>query len=149
MATTGSPKKLSWRQRILIAVALCAAGIIYALAAFLDEIAGYPGERGNMMSIIIWFLPLSGIGALISGLLLASGFGRPGKMGWFWALITGVVATALSGAVGGTLIFPGFGTGLGPVFALGHMVQFPLLTMVWLALMVGLHMLARKIRGIE
>ena len=144
MTVTAPSNKLTWPQRFLIALALCVAGVVYALGAFLDEFAEYPGERGSMLAIMMWFLPLSGVGALVSGLLLASGFGCHGRMG---CLITGLIATGLSGAIDGTLNFPGFGTGLGPVFALGHIVQFPLLGFVWLLLMAGVHMIAQKIRG--
>ena len=146
MAASTSISKLTWKQRFLIALALAAAGIIYAVGAFLDEFSGFEGDRQSMASVLLWFLPLAGLGAFISGILLASGFGRPGKVGWVLALATGFVATALSGAIGGTFLFPGFGTGLGPLFALGHMVQFPLLTILWLALMAGVHKLAMWLR---
>ena len=146
MAASTSANKLTWKQRLLIALALSAAGIIYAIGAFLDEFSNFQGDRESMASVLLWFLPLAGVGALISGILLASCFGRPGKVGWIWALVTGFVATALSGAIGGTFLFPGFGTGLGPVFALGHMVQFPLLIIVWLALMAAVHKFAKWLR---
>ena len=146
MADIQKPMKLNWKQRFVIALAVCAAGLIYALGAFLDEMAGFTGDRSDMTMMLTWFMPLAGIGAFISGLLLASGFGRPGKIGWVLALIFGFIATALSGAIGGTLIFPGFGTGLGLVFSLGHMVQFPLLILVWLGLMAAVHKIAERVR---
>lgn len=146
MVATETKRKLTWKQRVLIALALCAAGVIYAVAAFLDEMAGYAGDRDGLVPVLLWFLPLSGIGALISGLLLASGFGHAGKKGWALSLVVGLIATTLSGAIGGTLIFPVFGTGLGAVFALGHMVQFPPLVLFWLALMAAVHKIAESIR---
>ena len=45
MVATETKRKLTWKQRVLIALALCAAGVIYAVAAFLDEMAGYAGDR--------------------------------------------------------------------------------------------------------
>ncbi len=146
MVATETKRKLTWKQRVLIALALCAAGVIYAVAAFLDEMAGYAGDRDGLVPVLLWFLPPSGIGALISGLLLASGFGHAGKKGWALSLVVGLIATTLSGAIGGTLIFPVFGTGLGAVFALGHMVQFPPLVLFWLALMAAVHKIAESVR---
>lgn len=93
---------------------------------------------------ILWFLSAALFGGFLGGAIAAPLFGRPDLPGWVLAGLGGVAMTALGGAIGGTFIVPGYGTVLGPIFALGALSDSAVLLAVWVVAVAGIHGYARR-----
>ncbi|MEY1555974.1 hypothetical protein AB3Y40_10110 [Yoonia sp. R2331] len=90
----------------------------------------------------LWFAAMAGIGALVSGVLLARLFGEAGALGWLLAGFAAAFATVLGAAlVGAAMIGPeraGFA-----VAAVAELLwEQPLAGARWLALMGAAHAVA-------
>ncbi len=85
---------------------------------------------------------LAGLCACLPAALLARQFGHPGPLGWLRSLLATAGAAALTGALAGTAVAPGFGTAIGaaaPFFFL----KLPEGALLALACLVATHLLAR------
>ena len=104
------------------------------------------------------YLIAMAVGGGLSGAICAGMFGRSGAVGWLWAALGAVLATALAGLLGSFfglipdlladglttqhLISAGFGLVLIPLSMVGR----PVMIAVWLGLVVAAHLLARRAR---
>ena len=139
--------KLNWSQRWKIALLLALAGLVFmALALQLDMSSFNENVISSAAGMVAWFVASAFVGAFLAGLIVAPWFGRVGRSGWIYASLSAAIGTALGGAIGGTCIVPVYGTVLGAVFVLGQMMKSPLLIAVWLAMMIGIHLVSLRLR---
>ncbi|MEQ3626894.1 MAG: hypothetical protein ABNH26_11705 [Celeribacter sp.] len=125
-------------------------GLAFCIAVFI-----LPSEPGRVLNggldaqtavSLGWVLGAGLLGAVAAVVLLRDGFGRDGRRGWVWALVTGIGASALGGLFAGTLVMPGYGSILGAMTVFFAVLEHPTLLMAWLAGLAVLHLTARRWR---
>lgn len=137
---------MSGARRRQIAVELALAGLLTVLAILSGEIV--PGTLSwGVLGYLLWFAGAGTLGAGLAGLACAGLFGQPGRAGWFTASLGAVLATVLGGAIGGSLVVPGFGTVLGAIHVPLAIHAEPVIGLVWAGAMAVAHLRARRLRS--
>jgi len=128
--------------------ALVVAAIFGGLTSFaaLLHLAGPEIVSRGLSSYHVWIVICGALGAPIALVLARDEFGRAG-LGGFARAVAGTLWVSLFAAViAGTLALPLYGTMFGPFSMAIAFTSSPLLGLVWLATMVGVHL---RLRGLE
>lgn len=94
------------------------------------------------MGMAYWALLAGGFGGA-AGFWLSyeRWFGHDGLTGWIAAVFGAVVVSAVGSVIGGTLIFPLYGTMFAPLQLVMTMIANPVLAVLWLGMMLYAHWL--------
>lgn len=129
--------------RFIVFLEVAAAGFLVALA--LSEALGFGKSADDFDPPPMLTASLAAAGGAVSGLLLSGWFGRAGIAGWSFAVLASVLSPILAGAIGGSLVAPGFGTVWGaimPMLLFVHLKPFA----VWLGCLFIIHLHVRHLR---
>lgn len=145
------------RGIVALMMAIIAAAFVFLF--LLEERPADPGAVEGLTGFVTTKLISQAIGGAISGWLLAGLFGRSGVLGWVLAVLGGIVATLIAGALGGLvlslpdIITQGFqaqeainvalGAFIVPLAAAGK----PMVAAAWAALILLTHVLALRERA--
>lgn len=131
-----------WWIIILFECAIAGSVVAFTLARLLagDNGAPTPDVTAGLATV------LGGIGGAVGSLILAGGYGLPGRRGWLFAVLCSLIAPPLAGGVGGTLMMPGPGTLIGAYFPLWTF-YYPQSLGLWLICLVLIHLHARRLRS--
>lgn len=141
--------------RLCTAAALSVAGAMVMIAILVS--------LGDGLQDAETFLPSAALGALLSGLLFAGFFGKSGRKASLWCLAGALLATGLGSFLGGVSlgvilsVIDGYPSGeplyLLQIGAFAFLVvmlfapsEQPLIVLLWLVLMLGVHVIARLTR---
>lgn len=126
---------------------LFASALAHALSAFATAFAMTGGQVADGELLLPLFAALGGY---LGGLVPARLYGQPGGGGWALAFCGALVATGIGAAVaGGILVQLMMGNALAgliwaPVIVAMNLVMEPLVTLVWLAPLIALHLAMRR-----
>lgn len=157
MVETAEEARPGWTARGAAACTLSAlAGVMAFFLLYADREAAAGAE--GLWVFVLETLIGHAAGGFLAGWALAGLFGRRGVAGWLLALLGGVLASLLAGLIGGAvagvigmaggadlvaaLILVGAGALVTPLAIAGA----PWLGAVWLAAIVGLHIVVRGLR---
>ena len=130
-------------------IAMIGLGVLGALLAhvtimrFASEIPGLHGLDPMALWVIIAGL-IGGVGGFFS--CYRTYLGHEGFFGWMRALFGGVIITGLGAVISGTLILPFYGTMFAPFQIVISMIEYPVLAVVWAAVLMCAHLLMRQWR---
>ncbi len=115
-----------------------------------EDLTREPPGLGLPAGVNFSLIAFASLGGFIGGWLSAGWIGREGLGGFALSLAGCLLASALGGAVAGTLIIPLLGTLVGTVWGVQLAFQAPLVALVWLTCAVVLHFwigVARRAKG--
>jgi hypothetical protein len=130
----------------------------FAFAFLYEDRAAAPGGEG-IWAFVTGTLVFHALGGAVAGWALAGLFGRAGPVGWPLAALGGALASIAAGVLGGAASgLPALLAGASPVAGAVRLATAafvtplavaaqPLLGAVWLASVLGLHLVARRLRG--
>ena len=104
-----------------------------------EDLTREPPSLGLPAGVNFSLIAIAAFGGFVGGWLSAGWVGRKGFGGFALSLAGCLLASALGGAVAGTLIIPLLGTLVGTVWGLQLAFQAPLVALVWLTCAVVLH----------
>ncbi|MEM6477557.1 MAG: hypothetical protein AAF647_00785 [Pseudomonadota bacterium] len=140
---------IAWPTPWLVsALGFAGQGLLFATLMFSRD-EGQEVFRNAGTGVIAYFAFVSALGAFCGGAAVWKLMGHAGRRGVLWSLIGAVLATALGGAIGGTLTVPGMGTIAAPFLIFGSMAEVPWLGAVWLILTFAVHWAVWSSRGRE
>lgn len=119
-------------------------GLAGAVTALAVALFGNTTDLRHVWVDEVGMVLLAALGAWASGWICGPMFGHPGGWGWFAAAIGAGLSTMLGAAIAGTLMVPFLGTLLAPLILLELALQAPVIVVVWLAAMAGLHIFVVK-----
>ena len=96
--------------------------------------------QGNNMLLgaEVWFICVALIGAALAGFVVASAFGRRGRVGQIIALTGAVMATTIGAWLGGLLMFGEIDGAMASVVMVGlTIVSSPIAGLIWVTSMVA------------
>ena len=118
--------------------AFCVAGIAGGLVGgflLFDPLS----EQGGMSLYRLWLGVAGAFGAATSLFLVRKNFGKPGTFGAFETAFAGLMATLLTGIIGGSLALPVYGTMFGAWLVIVSIVETPLLLLPWAGALWVMH----------
>jgi hypothetical protein len=156
----GAPKETppGWSARSVVALGMAALAFGFAFAFLYEDRAAAPGAEG-IAAFVTGTLLFHALGGAVAGWALAGLFGRAGAFGWPLAALGGALASIAAGVLGGAA------SGLPDLLGSGSTVAgamriataafvtplavaaAPWLGAVWLAIVLGLHIVTRRLRG--
>ena len=148
-----------WTARSATAVGMAALACLLAFLLLYQDREAAAGAEG-LWAFVAEVLLGHAAGGFVAGWVLAPLFGRRGIVGWLLAFVGGALASLLAGLVGGALsslpvLIGGqglatylVGLGGGALVKPFAMANAPWVVVVWLAVVVGLHLVSAKLRSI-
>lgn len=131
--------------RLRIAVLIGLSGTAFILFFILVDRQGAGSPEFGLSTW--WLCGAAFLGATVSGACFANMFGRPDRdAGWFIALGGYVASTALGAFLAGSLVIPGLGSLIAPLFVLGVFRDLPLSIVLWVSMFVLIQLRARTMR---
>ena len=121
-----------------------AIGLIGMLSATALVVFGDTHDLDSKWISPIGVIFLAGPRAWVAGLIFGGLFGLPGPWGWATLALGAVLSTFLGAAIAGTFVVPLLGTMIAPFELFEQMIQHPMMLVVWLGLMAGVHVLILK-----
>ena len=121
-----------------------AIGLIGMLCATALVVFGDTSDLQGTWIGPIGVICLAGPSAWVAGLIFGGLFGLPGPWGWAAAALSAVLSTFLGAAIAGTFVIPLLGTMIAPFELFEQMLQHPVMLIIWLGLMAGVHVLILK-----
>lgn len=120
---------------LLVAASSGALGFLAALhldqTALFDRLTGYQW----------WIVAASSLGGVVSLFLSGDRMGQSGLQGALRATAGGIWVTFVGALIGGTLSLPLYGTMFGPFIVCVTLLGTPVLLMLWVVNMSGIHLL--------
>jgi hypothetical protein len=146
-----------WSARSVVALGMAALAFGFALAFLYEDRAAAPDAEG-LWGFVTGTLVFHAAGGAIAGWALAGLFGRTGVAGWALSALGGALASLAAGVLGGAMA--GLPALLGGGSAVAGAVRLatagfvtplavaaqPWLGGVWLATILGLHVVTRRLR---
>lgn len=131
-------------------VAACLSVALFGAAVSLTVI-GTLGQHqilaGGLTLYGLWLCLSGAIGGAAGIVLSLRWLGHPGQGGWVAAL-WGILLICFIGAlVGGTLALPLYGTMFGPMLLGLALLGSPMITILWIGVLLGVHVLIRQWRS--
>lgn len=102
-------------------------------AALFDQLSWYES----------WIVAASALGGMIALFLSGDRMGQPGVRGVLRAIAGGIWLTFIGALVGGTLGLPLYGTMFGPFIVTVTLIGAPILGLLWVFNLMGVHLLMR------
>ncbi|MEN8840118.1 MAG: hypothetical protein ABF254_02125 [Octadecabacter sp.] len=128
-------------ERKDIALAFGLVGVLTAVVLVIfgdtrDLDYTWPGQIGVVI--------IAGPSAWLAGYAFGGMFGHPRAMGWVFACVGACLSTVLGAAIGGTFVLPLLGTIIAPAVLFEQAIANPMIGIIWLAAMAGLHVFVLK-----
>lgn len=131
-------------------LALSSIGVVGAILAIVVtlRLSAHGAIRIEVDAFTVWTAIAGCIGAMCGFTSVYSRwFGFPEGAGWIRALIGGLLLSGIGSVVAGTLILPYYGTMFAPFQLIIAMIEFPVLGLVWVAIIVCAHKLLEDWRA--
>ena len=143
-----------------VTIMLALASMLLFLALVFEDMGELAAtDWSNLpLGLITRYFIAMGLGGALAGYILSGLFGRNGLLGWFLAIIGGVIAATFAGLIGSAiglspdLLSDGFQTrdvvaiGAGALVLPLALTGWPILLPIWLTLVSIAHIFARKRR---
>lgn len=122
-------------------------GTVALMIACVGGISGFLLFGGGGPGIsALGLAPLAGMGALVGGFCTAGLFGRTKGAAAGFAILGAFLSTALGAGLGGLMFAGAEGLALAPILVFLGLVTTPAAGIGWVAMMVGVHFAARRLR---
>lgn len=154
----GAPERpAGWSARSAVALGMAALAFGVAFAFLYEDRAAAPGAEG-IRAFVTGTLVFHAAGGAVAGWALAGLFGRAGAVGWPLAALGGALASLAAGVLGGAAAgLPALLGGGSPVVGAVRIATAafvtplavaaqPWLGAAWLATILGLHVVTRRLR---
>ncbi|MDO6733592.1 hypothetical protein Q4555_02860 [Octadecabacter sp. 1_MG-2023] len=115
----------------------CSAGLGYLAVLHLDRAAMFNG----LSLYQTWIVVASGIGGLAALFFSGDRLGQSGAVGARRGVAGAIWVTFIGALIGGTLSLPFYGTMFGPLIVCVTLMGAPILAMLWVVNLLGIHML--------
>ena len=125
------------RALAFLLVGACSCGLGFLAVLHLDRSALFNEFSGYQ----IWIVVAAGIGGVGALFLSGDRMGQPGPIGAMRAMAGGVWVTFIGALIGGTLGLPFYGTMFGPFIVVVTLLGAPVLAMLWIFNLIGVHLL--------
>jgi len=125
------------RAVAFVLVGVCSAGLGFLAVLHLDSSALFKGLTWSQR----WVVLASGLGGLIALFLSGDRLGQSGPRGALRGAGGAIWVTFIGALIGGTLSLPFYGTMFGPFIVTVTLMGAPLLAMLWVFNLFGVHML--------
>ena len=123
-------------RQLMQAYAIAAgAGALVGVFFLYDSLA----DRFSLSIFRAWLGVAGALGAVGSLYIMRSHFGKTGPLGTAQAIFSGVMATLLTGIIGGTVALPVYGTMFGAWLVIASFIQNPILLLPWAAGIYAVH----------
>jgi len=118
----------------------CSAGRGFLAVIHLDRTALFDGLSWSQ----IWIITAASIGGMVALFLSGDRLGQEGAKGALRGVAGGLWVTFVGALVGGTLALPVYGTMFGPFLVFVTLIGAPMLSLLWIVSLTGVHLLMGK-----
>ncbi|MEL6961051.1 MAG: hypothetical protein AAGL89_19130 [Pseudomonadota bacterium] len=125
------------RALAYLLVIVCSAALGALAVLHLDKNALFRGFSWYQ----IWIVVAAAIGGTLALFLAGDRLGQAGRMGAFRGAAGGIWVTMIGALIGGTLALPLYGTMFGPFIVIVTLAGAPILFLLWVFNLIGLHVL--------
>lgn len=116
---------------------ICSSALGFLAVLHLDKTLMF----SSMSWYQIWIVLAAGIGGVVALFLSGDRLGQSGKSGVLRGIGGAIWVTFIGSLIGGTLGLPVFGTMFGPFIVVVTLLGAPLLALLWVFNLFGIHML--------